>query len=75
MVGTGGDDWWCVGGADGVGWFYLAGVCLVFPHVVYVGVVRSPVLMPLSFFDNLVLFGVCARLTLPCLCPVSVLRF
>lgn len=74
MLGTGGDGSWCEGGPDGVGWFYLVGVCLVFPPVVHVGTARSPVLIPLSFWDDLVLFGVCVRLALPCLCPVSVLR-
>jgi hypothetical protein len=72
MVGTWGDVWWCADGADGVGWFYLTGVCLVFPPVMYVCAARSPVLMPLSFGDDLVLFGVCARLPLT-LSLVSVL--
>jgi hypothetical protein len=72
-VGGWGDGWWRADGADGVCWFYLAGFCVVFPPFRHVSAVRSPVLMPLSFSDDLVLFGVCAYLALPRLRPVSVL--
>jgi hypothetical protein len=72
MVGTGGDVGWCADGTDDVDWFYLVGACLVFPPGLHVCTTRHPVLMALSFCDDLVLFGVCAPLALSCLCPASV---